>query len=65
MEELLSQRKVAAWVAQEEDTQRESEVSSLVSQSGILGYGKGKAPEKRVCTHCLRRGIECEWDEGA
>ena len=32
--------------------------------SGILGYRKGKAPEKRVCTNCLRKGIECEWDEG-
>ena len=32
--------------------------------SRIVGYGKGKAPEKRVCTNCLRKGIECKWDEG-
>ena len=30
----------------------------------ILGYGKGKVPEKCICTNCLRKGIECEWDEG-
>ena len=34
------------------------------SQSAILGYGKGKALEKRVCMNCLRKGIKCEWDKG-
>ena len=32
--------------------------------SGIAGYRKGKVLEKRICTSCLRKGIECEWDEG-
>ena len=29
-----------------------------------MGYRKGKALEKHVCTNCLRKGIECEWDKG-
>ena len=29
-----------------------------------MGYRKGKALEKRVCTSCLKKGMECEWDEG-
>ena len=32
--------------------------------SGIAGYGKGKVLEKHVCTNCLRKGVECEWDKG-
>ena len=44
------------------EAQRASELE--VAPSGIMGYGKGKVLEKRVCTNCLRRGIECEWDEG-
>ena len=32
--------------------------------SGIMGYGKGKVLEKRICTSCLRKGVECKWDEG-
>ena len=51
-------------IAQEQEAQRASEASSGVSRSGILGYGKGKAPEKHICTNCLRKGIECKWDEG-
>ena len=31
---------------------------------GIEASGKGKAPEKHMCSHCLHKGIECEWDEG-
>ena len=60
--ELLSQHKVATQIAQEEEAQRVSE--SKAAPSGITGYGKGKALEKHVCTNCLRKGIECEWDEG-
>ena len=62
--ELLLQRKVTACIAQEEDAQRVSEASGEGSQSTILGYGKGKVLEKHVCMNCLRKGIECEWDEG-
>ena len=39
-------------------------MESEVALSGIAGYGKGKVPEKHVCTNCLRKGVECEWDEG-
>ena len=60
--ELLLQRKVAVHIAQEEEVWRVSE--SKVVLSGIAGYRKGKVPEKCVCTNCLRKGIECEWDEG-
>ena len=62
--ELLSQYKVAACIAWEEDAWRASEAGEEVMPSRIMGYGKGKAPEKRVCTNCLRKGIECKWDEG-
>ena len=60
----LLQRKVATWIAWEEAAQKALEASSKASGSRILGYRKGKAPEKHVCTNCLRKGIECEWDEG-
>ena len=62
--EQLLQCKVAARITQEQKAQRVSEAGGGASGSGILGYGKGKAPEKRVCTNCLRKGIECEWDKG-
>ena len=62
--ELLLQHKVAVHIAWEEDTWRASEASKGVMQSGIMGYRKGKAPEKNICTNCLRKGVECEWDEG-
>ena len=62
--ELLSQHKVAARITQEEEAQRVSEADEGAAPSGIAGYGKGKAPEKHVCTSCLRKGVECEWDEG-
>ena len=39
-------------------------LEAKVTSSRITGYRKGKAPEKRVCINCLRKGIECEWDEG-
>ena len=39
-------------------------LESKAALSGIAGYGKGKVLEKCVCTNCLRRGVECEWDEG-
>ena len=42
--------------------QRVSESKAV--PSGIAGYGKGKVLEKHVCTNCLRKGIECKWDEG-
>ena len=60
--ELLLQHKVAVQIAQEMEAQRALEPEA--EPSGIMGYGKGKAPEKCVCTNCLRRGVECEWDEG-
>ena len=41
-----------------------SEAGEETMPSGIAGYGKGKAPEKCVCMNCLRKGVECEWDEG-
>ena len=37
---------------------------SEAAPSGIAGYEKGKVPEKHVCTSCLRKGVECKWDEG-
>ena len=62
--ELLLQCKVAAHIAWEEDAWRVLEASGEGLQSAISGYGKGKAPEKRMCTNCLRKGVEYEWDEG-
>ena len=62
--ELLSQRKVTAWIAQVEEAQRASEASEEAMLSGIAGYRKGKVPEKCVCMNCLRKGVKCEWDEG-
>ena len=62
--ELLSQCKVTACIAWEEDTQRVLKTSREASHSRISGCGKGKAPEKCVCMNCLRKGIECEWDKG-
>ena len=62
--ELLLQSKVAVRIAQEEEARRALEASEGAAMSGIMGYGKGKAPEKHVCTNCLRKGVECEWDEG-
>ena len=41
-----------------------SEADEGAVLSGIVGYGKGKVPEKRICTSCLRKGVECKWDEG-
>ena len=40
------------------------EVGGEATPSRIMGYRKGKAPEKCICMNCLRKGIECEWDEG-
>ena len=40
------------------------EADEGAAPSGFVGYGKGKVPEKHVCMNCLRKGIECEWDEG-
>ena len=61
--ELLFQCKVAVWIAWEE-AWGASEASGTAILSGIVGYGKGKAPEKHVCTNCLCKGIECKWDKG-
>ena len=44
--ELILQCKVTVWIAQEEEAWRVSE--SKAAQSGMMGYGKGKAQEKRV-----------------
>ena len=52
-------------IAQEEEAWRALEASGRALGSGISGYRKGKAPKKRVCMNCLRKGIECEWDEGS
>ena len=60
--ELLLQYKAAVQIAWEMEAQRALE--SKVVPSGITGYGKGKVLEKCVCTGCLRKGMECEWDEG-
>ena len=62
--ELLVQRKVAARIAQEEEAWRALEADEGAMPSGIMGYGKGKVLEKRICTSCLRKGVECKWDEG-
>ena len=62
--ELLLQRKAAAQITQEEEAWGVSEANEGAALSGIVGYGKGKAPEKRMCTSCLKKGMECEWDEG-
>ena len=48
----------------EEDAWRTLEAGGEGSQSVISGYGKGKVPEKHICTNCLRKGIKCKWDEG-
>ena len=40
------------------------EASEGAMLSEIMGYGKGKVPEKHMCTNCLCKGIKCEWDEG-
>ena len=62
--ELLSQHKVAACIAWEKEAWRALEADEGAMPSGIVGYRKGKAPEKHICTSCLRKGIECKWDEG-
>ena len=62
--ELLVQHKVTVCIAWEEEARRVSEADEGAVPSRIAGYGKGKAPEKCGCTNCLRRGIECKWDEG-
>ena len=62
--ELLSQHKVAVRITQEEEAQGALEAGIVVLGSGILGYGKGKAPEKHMCVNCLQKGIECKWDKG-
>ena len=62
--ELLLQHKVAARIAQVEEAWRVSEASEEVTLSGIVGYGKGKVPEKHICMNCLRKGVECKWDKG-
>ena len=54
----------AAWIVQEEDAWRALEAGEEVMQSGIVGYRKGKVPEKCICMNCVRKGIECEWDKG-
>ena len=61
---LLSQCKVAVCIAQVEEAQRVLEASEEATPSGIAGYGKGKVPEKCICTNCLQKGVECKWDEG-
>ena len=61
---LLLQRKVTAHITWEEDAQRVLEAGGEALQSGIAGYRKGKAPEKCVCTNCLRKGVKCKWDGG-
>ena len=53
--ELLSQHKVAAWMAWEEEAWRASEASQGAMSSGIAGYRKGKAPEKCVCELPVQR----------
>ena len=61
---LLLQCKVTACIAREEDAQRVLKAGREASHSRISRYRKGKAPEKCVCMNCLRKGIECKWDEG-
>ena len=51
-------------IAREEEAQRALEADEGVTLSGIVGYGKGKVLEKCVCMNCLRKGVECERDEG-
>ena len=58
--ELLLQCKVAACIAQEEEAQRALEAGEGAAPSRIVGYRKGKAPEKHICTNCLRKGVECK-----
>ena len=41
-----------------------SEAGEGVMLSGIMGYRKGKTPEKCMCMNCLCKGIKCKWDEG-
>ena len=62
--ELLLQHKVTVQIMWEEDAWRTLEAGGEGSQSVISGYGKGKVPEKHICTNCLRKGIKCKWDEG-
>ena len=62
--ELLLQHKATVRIAWEEEAWRVSEANEGATPSGIAGYRKGKVPEKCMCTSCLRKGIECEWDEG-
>ena len=62
--ELLLQCKVATHLAWEEDARRVSEAGEEAMPSRIAGYRKGMVPEKHVCTNCLRKGVECEWDKG-
>ena len=62
--ELLLQRKVAVRITREEEVQGVLEADEGAAPSGIAGYGKGKAPEKHVCTSCLKKGMECKWDKG-
>ena len=61
---MLSQRKVTVCIAWEEEARRVSEADEGGALSGIMGYGKGKALEKCICTNCLRKDVECVWDEG-
>ena len=61
--ELLSQCKVAACIAWEEDARRALPVEKQ-HRVGLWGNGKRNAPEKHVCMNCLRKGVKCEWDEG-
>ena len=58
--ELLSHCKVTACITWEEEARRVLEASEGAVLSRIMGYGKGKVPEKHICTNCLRKGIECE-----
>ena len=62
--ELLLQRKVAVQITREEEAWGALEADEGAAPSGIAGYGKGKAPEKHVCTSCLKKGMECKWDKG-
>ena len=62
--ELLLQCKVTTHLAWEEDAWRVSEAGEEAMPSRIAGYRKGMVPEKHICTNCLRKGVECEWDKG-
>ena len=56
--EPLFQHKVAARITWEEEARGASEANEGAAPSGIAGYRKGKVPEKRVCTSCLKKGME-------